>query len=72
MADEADNAQFQETSMCDASVANIRASAACIPKGTPGTCYQCGEESARLVGCVCAACREVNALHARRNGVRRN
>ncbi len=70
MADEADRAQFQETSMCDASVANIRAAAACIPKGVPGTCYQCGEESARLVVGCCVDCRETKATLARRMGLR--
>ena len=70
MADEADKAQFQETSMCDASVANIRAAAACIPRGAPGTCYQCGEESARLVAGCCVVCREKKAALARRTGLR--
>lgn len=29
-----------------------------IPKGTDGECHECGEHSLRLVGGVCAYCRD--------------
>lgn len=56
--DDVDNANefFQEAH--DKSIALIRAQAADIPKGMAGECFQCGEESLRLVKGACAPCRD--------------
>lgn len=54
MADDADQAQAQ---------AEVREQLSPrapyeIPPGVPGDCMDCGEWSGRLIGCVCAPCRE--------------
>jgi RNA polymerase-binding transcription factor DksA len=36
----------------------IESARAEIPKGEPGECAECGEESLRLVGGRCAPCRD--------------
>ncbi len=41
-----------------ADIAEIRRKAAEIPKGVPGECKRCGEQSWRLVGGACAPCRD--------------
>ncbi len=39
--------------------ASIRQAAAAMPKGSPGECIECGEDSGRLVLGVCAPCRDL-------------
>lgn len=58
MADEADIAQVDieiEEKRRKKYYADLAAS---IPKGEPGECIRCGEESLRLVNDVCARCRD--------------
>lgn len=46
----------------DREVARIAEAAAKIPPGEPGDCDLCGEWSGRLVGGVCAPCRDRHKL----------
>ncbi len=55
MADIADMAQRIELEHLDRS---IRAARVPIPAGVAGICDDCGEDSRRLVGGLCAPCRE--------------
>lgn len=45
-----------------ADIAEIRRKANEIPKGVPGECDLCGEDMPRLVGGVCAPCRDRHKL----------
>jgi hypothetical protein len=55
MADQIDLAQhYADTMLAEA----IRIARAPVPAGEPGTCEDCGDESPRLVGRLCAPCRE--------------
>ena len=45
-----------------ADIAEIRRKAAQIPKGEPGECERRGEDMPRLVGGVCAPCRDRHKL----------
>lgn len=56
--DDVDNANefFQEAH--SKNIATIRTQAAKIPAGISGECYQCGEESKRLIKGACATCRD--------------
>jgi hypothetical protein len=58
MADEADIAQQREQYLTDSALAASRLAAQNIPKGEPGECGLCGEESPRLVAGACARCRD--------------
>jgi len=58
MSDEADYGSEREQEDTARAVAAARATAANIPKGEPGECVQCGEDSPRLVAGVCAPCRD--------------
>lgn len=58
MADEIDIANDYAQKMEERNVAAIRAAAANIPAGESGECYECGEESKRLVRGLCAQCRD--------------
>jgi predicted amidophosphoribosyltransferase len=55
MADLADRAQQTSEVLLDAA---IRAAARPIPAGEPGECSECGDALPRLVGGLCATCRE--------------
>ena len=48
--------------IADREVARIAEEAAKIPPGEPGDCDLCGEWSGRLVGGVCAPCRDRHKL----------
>jgi hypothetical protein len=66
MADEADRAQAYEQIERDAMIASARA-APFIP-GEPGECDRCGDDMPRLVGGLCAPCRDGrNKFTIRRN-----
>lgn len=58
MADEADLSEEQSAVHLENTLRNISLKAAAIPKGEPGECEKCGEESPRLVRGVCARCRD--------------
>jgi hypothetical protein len=58
MADDADRADERMTPLLDSVVEDARRVAAQIPVGNPGDCDLCGEHSMRLVGGVCAPCRD--------------
>lgn len=66
MADEVDNSELIERLHRDAAVSRVTAAAAAIPKGVPGECHLCGEDSGRLVrtelGLACAPCRDRRGL----------
>lgn len=57
MSKEFDLASEREELERATAIANVRA-AADIPKGEPGDCETCGEWSGRLVGGMCAPCRD--------------
>jgi RNA polymerase-binding transcription factor DksA len=40
------------------SIAAVRAASAQIERGQPGECASCGEDMPRLVGRLCAPCRD--------------
>lgn len=64
MADEADRAQVQEEFLLQAA---IRDAARPLAPGFPGDCERCGDPSPRLVGGICAPCRDGrNRFHQRR------
>ncbi len=58
MADEADLSQARELVEHEAHLQRAREKAAEIPAGEPGECSECGCDSPRLVGGVCAPCRD--------------
>lgn len=62
MADTADKASDWETREREASLQAIRRAAAAIPPGKPGDCETCGNYSPRLVGGICAPCRDFLAM----------
>jgi hypothetical protein len=64
MADEADRAQLQEEWERATMISSARA-AAFVP-GAPGECDRCGEDMPRLVGGLCAPCRDGRMKIARR------
>ena len=55
MADEIDALLEREAPILNAQIAAARKP---IPEGHPGVCTECGEERPRLVGGVCAFCRD--------------
>lgn len=46
----------------DHALAKIQQEAADMPHGVPGECDLCGEWSGRLVGGVCAPCRDLHRM----------
>lgn len=58
MADEADLANDRRDQEGAALIAAVRATAATIPAGEPGDCYECGDPMPRLVNGRCAPCRD--------------
>ena len=62
MADEADQTADRMEVEESANIAEICRKAAAIPKGIPGICDLCGEDMPRLVGGVCAPCRDRHKL----------
>jgi hypothetical protein len=62
MADEIDVANDYAQRANDAAAATVRAAAALIPAGNAGDCDLCGEWSGRLVGGICAPCRDLRGL----------
>jgi hypothetical protein len=58
MADLADSTDEKSAYILEADVQAVRNRAAAIPRGEPGECDKCGEESPRLVGGHCAPCRD--------------
>lgn len=56
--DEADNAQVDIELEEKRRKKYYEEQARKIPKGEPGECIRCGEESLRLVNQVCARCRD--------------
>lgn len=42
---------------------SLRAARQPVPAGAPGTCENCDEHSPRLVGGLCAPCREPRRRH---------
>lgn len=56
--DDPENAIDSYQELHDKNIAEVRLNAARIPVGSPGECYQCGEESQRLVNGACAPCRD--------------
>jgi hypothetical protein len=56
MADEADRAQLNEELEREAMIRSA-ASAPFVP-GVPGECERCGDDMPRLVGGLCAPCRD--------------
>lgn len=64
MSDDLDIAAERSQLALDARVAQVRAGATLAP-GKPGECDDCGEWSGRLVGGLCAPCRDREARRAR-------
>lgn len=62
MADEIDVSNDRIIQDTDREIARIARLAATIPPGEPGDCELCGEWSGRLVGGVCARCRDRHKL----------
>ena len=62
MPDEIDKSQQYEENFLDSAISSVRAD---IPKGEPGYCGKCDEESPRLVGGCCVACRELDETNSR-------
>lgn len=58
MADLADETDERQAALVDANIAAIRNKAQQIEKGVCGDCERCSEFSWRLVGGVCAPCRD--------------
>lgn len=56
--DELDMTQERIDMLLAADIAELQKKAASIPKGEPGECEKCGEDSPRLVNGVCARCRD--------------
>ena len=53
-----DQANDKAAALVEAQEAEIRYQAQHMLSGEPGYCQRCGEYSARLVGNVCAPCRD--------------
>ena len=68
--DEADRAGDLAEPLLAADVAAIRKQAAEIPEGEPGICAECEESSKRLVGGICAPCRDRLQRYRERTGRR--
>lgn len=62
MADDADLSVQKEELILDGNIRCVLEAAAKMPKGEPGDCRYCGEESQRLVGRACARCRDKRHL----------
>lgn len=62
MADDADLTNDREALILNANIQCVLKDAAKMPKGEPGECRYCGEESPRLVGKTCARCRDRRGL----------
>ena len=62
MADLADITDERDAPLIEADVAYIRMKALAIEPGEPGECDKCGEDMPRLVGGVCAPCRDRRKL----------
>lgn len=62
MADDVDLTANREELILDANIQHVLKQAAKMPKGEPGECRYCGEESPRLVGGACARCRDKRHL----------
>lgn len=58
MADDIDQANEQMLATNESLVLEARRRAQAIPTGAPGECENCGEDSLRLVGGLCARCRD--------------
>lgn len=58
MADDLDKAQEYMDFLSARDIALVQRAALNIPKGEPGECQRCGEDSPRLVNGVCAPCRD--------------
>lgn len=58
MADLADRADSDAPPTTEAEIARLRGLAASMPAGEAGACIWCGKESKRLVGRMCAPCRD--------------
>lgn len=58
MADEIDTLDSKAELERLEGIRRVRAEAAKIPAGEPGECSNCGEWSPRLVGGLCALCRD--------------
>lgn len=58
MADDIDRAQEAAERFTEQSLQQVKDKAAQMPVGQPGDCELCGEWSGRLVGGVCAPCRD--------------
>lgn len=58
MADLADRADSEAPPTTEAEIARLRALAAAMPAGRAGECACCGGESKRLIGGMCAPCRD--------------
>lgn len=58
MADDADLSVVKEELILDSNIRVVLEAASRIPKGAPGDCKFCGEDSLRLVGGACARCRD--------------
>lgn len=56
--DDADKADGLIQGRVDEGVDQVRKAAQAIPAGKPGECELCGEWWGRLVGGVCAGCRD--------------
>ena len=62
MADDIDRAQEAADRFTEQSLQKVKAQASQMPVGKPGDCELCGEWSGRLVGGVCAPCRDKHHL----------
>lgn len=58
LTDPLDYAADLSQKIADAEVSAIRAAAASIPVGAQGDCEDCGYWSSRLIGGICAPCRD--------------
>lgn len=64
MADVADRAQQDIELYQDAMKTDYE-----LPPGKPGECVECEEHSPRLVGGLCATCRDIRERAAKRKGL---
>lgn len=62
MADDCDLSEQKESLVLESSIREAQNAAAKIPRGVPGDCRCCGENSKRLVGGACARCRDLRHL----------
>lgn len=68
MADEIDQANDRAMLATEKAQRAAQEAARNIPKGEPGECDRCEEYNARLVGGMCAPCRDAVAELTRRVG----